>query len=299
MPFPRPRCVVSRTPAALGTLVLLLAAAACGNRSDRLETSADEVDLSTPVEITEREYTAFRAPANGVLTEEQVEKYLQTSLLQFDLVRKHGERLHGRLAEMEKRAERGGTIAGLRNLVDAGRTFAEAGDLFGGSYIRSARTLGYNPAELEWVRERIAEVGQYLMVKPMHEMAAQSAAEMRASIEQLRQEMASGAVAGFSEADLESMLQSADEVEANAQNLDVSQETLANLEVLRRARPAVSDPMWTAVSFAGGLGYLAFSGLADPNDPEAQQKLDEYRTLFEDALANRVTAGMEDSRSDN
>ena len=38
--------------------------------------------------------------------------------------------------------------------------------------LRSARTLGYNPAEMEWVRDRMAEVSGYLVAKPMQAQAA-------------------------------------------------------------------------------------------------------------------------------
>jgi hypothetical protein len=41
-------------------------------------------------------------------------------------------------------------------MAAAGQTMYQVGDLIGGSYVRSARSLGYNPAEMEWVRERMA-----------------------------------------------------------------------------------------------------------------------------------------------
>jgi hypothetical protein len=69
-----------------------------------------------------------------------------------------------------------------------------------------------------------------------------------------------------------------------------------NLDVLRRFRPAVTDPMWVAVGISSGAsGFLALSGIGDPQDAEAQEKLDDFRRLFTDALENRVTPGMESS----
>src|SRR5690606_8354231 len=112
--------------------------------------------------------------------------------LQFDLIRKHSERLHERVAQMEKREEEGGALSGLRNLMDASRTIAEFGDLIGGSYIRASRTLGYNPAEMEWVRERIAETSTYLLFKPVQEGFAAGAREARERIEALQAEAATG-----------------------------------------------------------------------------------------------------------
>jgi hypothetical protein len=286
-------------PFRLAALALLAALAACGGRADDVEATPEDVDETTAVEITEQEYAAFRAPRDSVLTPEQVEAYLKTSLLQFDLVRKHSERLHARVQEMEKRAEKGGTIAGLRNLVDAGRTVGEFGDLIGGSYVRSARTLGYNPAEMEWVRERMTEVGAHLAVLPMHDAARKGTEEIRAQAELMRQQLAVAgeSALGFSEADIDQMLAAAAEAETQyAQEIQGSRAVQANAAVLHRAKPAVTDVMWTAIGFTGGTaGLLAWGGLSNPEDAELQQKIDEYRRLFTDALANQVTPGMEPS----
>lgn len=284
----------------LSTLVpagmLALALAACGGGGDdSAEAKPEDVDQSTPVAVTDEEMAKFRAPADSVLTPAQVEAYLKTSLLQFDLVRKESATLHERFKEMEQREKEGGTLGGLRNMVAAGQTMYQAGDLIGGSYIRSARSLGHNPAEMEWVRERMAEVAGYLAMKPMYESAAQSAGQMRTQAEELRAQLAGGNNPGFSEADVQQMFTSADEMEAQARaQMQASRVVAANLEVLRRARPAVTDAMWGTVGFAGGAqGLLALSGLTDPNDTEAQKKLDEFRLVYQDALANRVSKGME------
>jgi hypothetical protein len=292
------RMTTRKRAAVLGLAVALAGlAAGCGGRGDGADADVDDVDLDSPIAITDKEAGSFRAPGDGALTEQQVEMYLKTSLLQFDLVRKHSERLHERVAQMQEREKKGGALAGLRNLADAGRTFVEAGDILGGSYIRSARALGYNPAELEWIRERFLEVGSYLAMKPMHDAAAASARELRASAEKMREEMASGQAPYLSESEINAMLVSAEEMETAAREPDVSGAVLASLANMRKARPALNDTMWTALSFTGGFGGLAFAGLADPNDQEAQEKLDELRKLFEDALANRVSAGMEDAPS--
>jgi hypothetical protein len=282
----------------LALLPLVLGLAACGGRSDNLDATPEDVDETTSVAITEQEYAAFTPPRDSVLTAAQVEAYLKTSLLQFDLVRKHSERIHGRVQEMEKRSERGGAVAGLRNLMDAGRTMMEIGDQIGGSYIRSARTLGYNPAEMEWVRERMGEVAMYLAVKPMHESARQGAREMREQAAQLRQQLAGpgGEAMGFTEEQIQGILDAADQTEAGLDDQQAPRAMLASIETLRRARPAVTDPMWSSIGIAGGTsGLLGLSGLADPNDQEAQRRLDEFRRVFTDALANQVTPGMETS----
>lgn len=265
----------------------------CRGNSDSMDATPDDVDEDTPVEITEEERADFDAPADSVLTDEQVTMYLKASLLQFDLVRKHGERLQERMEKMEERAEKGGTLAGLRNLMDAGSTLVEYGDLIGGSLIRSSRTLGYNPAEIEWVRERMSEMSGYVMFKPMQEAFAQSAEVARQNLEEMQSALAeNGEESGFTEEDIAAALQNIDETENTSYNVPPS--VLKNIEVLHDAKPNVTDQMWSAIGLTGGtMGLVALSGLNDPNDLEAQQKLDEYRQLFTDALENRVSPGME------
>lgn len=266
--------------------------AGCGGDSAKMDATPDDVDMDTPVTITEKEAQAFKEPADSVLTEAQVTAYLKTSLLQFDLIRKQSAGLHEKAAEMEKREKKGGTLNQLRNLASAGGMMMQVGDMVGGSYIRSARTLGYNPAEMEWVRGRMAEIGGYMMMQPMREQAKLGAKQIREQAEQMKSQLASGAASGFTAADIDNMLSSADEVEKNAET-EVDRSVLANLAVLRKSRPAVTDAMWGAVGFAGGSMGLAALGLSDPNDADSQKKLDEFRRLYEDALANRVSEGME------
>ncbi|HEV2736837.1 MAG TPA: hypothetical protein VGV85_18500, partial [Longimicrobiaceae bacterium] len=298
MPFSLPFRSRSRRSALLPAGMLALALAACGGGGDEsAEARPEDVDMSTPVAVTEEEIDDFEAPADSVLTPAQVEAYLKTSLLQYDLIRKESVGIHARVAEMEERGKDGGTLGGLRNMVAAGQTMYQVGDLIGGSYIRSARSLGYNPAEMEWVRERMTEVAGHLMMKPMYEQSVASAAQMRTQAEELRTQMAAAGSAGFTEADVQQMLASADQAEAQArEQMAAGRAVQANLEVLHRARPAVTDAMWGTVGFAGGAqGLIALSGLSDPNDAEAQKKLDEFRVVYQDALANRVSKGMENA----
>jgi hypothetical protein len=300
MPLSLPSRSRVRRSALLPAGLLALALAACGGGGDEAsgEAKPEDVDMSTPVAVTEDEMNDFKAPADSVLTPAQVEAYLKTSLLQYDLVRKESEGIHAKVAQMEERAKDGGTLSSLRNMAAAGQTMMQVGDLIGGSYIRSARSLGYNPAEMEWVRERMAEVAGYVMVtKPMHEQAVQSAALMRTQAQELRTQMAAAGGAGFSEADVQQMVASADQGEAEAKaQMEAARVVRANLEVLHKARPAVTDAMWGTVGFAGGAqGLIALSGISDPNDAEARKKLDEFRVVYQDALANRVSKGMENA----
>ena len=87
------------------------------------------------------------------------------------------------------------------------------------------------------------------------------------------------------------MFKQADEMEKDL-TFRVDPSGYANLEVLRRVRPRVTDGMWMQLGGHGG-GLFALPVLSAPNDANAQRRLEDYRRLFEDALANRVTPGME------
>jgi hypothetical protein len=247
-----------------------------------------EVDQKSEGSVTEAEANAFKAPADSSLTPQQVEAYLRTSLTQFDLIRSEAPALHQQVAEMEKRGKSGGLISGLRNAAEGIGAMSHWADLVGGSYVRSARTLKYNPAEMEYVRERMGAVSAYLMTKPMQEYGKQAAQQLRQSAEAMRGQP------GVEQAQIDQMMQQAAEMEKNAQESNVSPAIRQNLDALKRARGNVTEPAWQQIGFAsGGMGILALSGLGDPADTATTRKLNEFRQLYTDALNNRVTPGTE------
>lgn len=275
---------------------LLLLAAACGGddnpqvAGNSQAENAGAVDQASSATATEKELAGFKAPADSLLTPQQVEAFLRTTLVQFDLIRQEAPQYHAKVAEMEKRGENGGIVAGLRNMADAGNVLVGFGDLVGGSYVRSARSLSLNPAEMEWVRERMSEVSMALALQPMHESSLQMAQSIRQQAESYRGQP------GFDDAAIQEMLKSADEMEKSAreQMSGAGGAVTRNMEVLRRARPNVTDHMWTAVALVGGPGgLLGLTGLADPNDTTAVRQMNEWRRIYTDALANQVTPGME------
>lgn len=272
-------------------LAALLVLGACGGDADGgPDATPDDVSSESPASVTDAEREAFTPPADSMLTEAQVEAYLKTGLLHFDLVRQEGAELHERLRVMKERDEKGGTVNALRNMADVAGTLTQVENVIGGSYVRAARTLGHNPAELEWVRERMMETGIHLAMLPAREQAAKSAAEMRAQAEALRKQVAAGQIPGYTEADVQSMIDAADDLE----NMEgTSAAALRNVERLRAARPAVTDRMWSAIGWmAGGTGFAALASVVDANDAEGQRRLDEFRQLYADALANRASGDL-------
>jgi ElaB/YqjD/DUF883 family membrane-anchored ribosome-binding protein len=290
MPYTMPRIISVRRATAAG---LLLLAAACGGADAPEEQSqvanAENVDQESSATVTEKEQSSFTPPADGVLTTSQVDAYLRTTLVQFDLIRQEAPRYHQKVAQMEQRGEKGGLIAGLRNAADAGSVLVGFGDLVGGSFVRSARSQGLNPAEMEWVREQMAEVSGHLVMLPMYQNNIDMAVAMREQAEQYRGQP------GFTDAQVQEMINSANETERQArEQMTAAGAVTRNLEVLRRAKPNVTNHMWGAVALAGGAGGLiGLHGLAQPNDTTATRQMNEWRRIYTDALANKVTPGLE------
>jgi hypothetical protein len=284
--------------ARVGAVSFAFLAAACGGDKPGAESGAtpDDVDTEAAATVTEQEQAAYTPPADSSVTPEQVEAYLKTSLLQFDLVRREAAGFQEQAKRMEDRGKGGGVIAGLRNMADAASFITRFGDVVGGSYVRSARTLKYNPAEMEYVRERMGEVGGYLMMKPMLDAQIHAAVQMKEQAAALRTQLAAGELQGYTEQDVKNMEEQAAEMERSARQAaaDANRSALRNLEVLHRARGNVTDRMWASVTFSSGLqGWAALSGLSNPQDTTATRTLNEWRTLYTDALNNRVTPGME------
>lgn len=288
MQFSSPRI---RRALALG---LLAGTAACGFK-DRLAqkgaesggATAEDVDQKSAVAVTEAEQNAFKAPADSSLTNAQVEAYLRTSLLQFDLIRAEAPALHRQVAEMNERAKNGGVLSGLRNMAEGVNAMSHWADLVGGSYVRSARTLKQNPAEMEYVRERMAAVGGYLMMAPAQNSVKEMATSLRTQANAMKGQQ------GVTDEQVNAMLQQADEMEKNSANA-ASPALQQNLQTVHAARGNVTDAMWTQIGMAGGgMGLLALSGLGDPADTATANKLVQFRQLYTDALANKVTPGME------
>jgi hypothetical protein len=275
----------------LGLGLLVVAAGACGLKDKVAQghesgASAGDVDQKTEVAVTDQERAAFTPPADSSITPQEVEAYLKTSLLQFDLLRSEAPRMHQQVAEMDKRGKEGGVLNGLRNFSEGMSAISHWADFVGGSYVRSARTLKYNPAEMEYVRERMAAMSGYFMTKPMQSMGAT-----------LRQQaQAMKGQPGVTDEQVNALLAQADSMD---KQMEPSPAVKQNLAALHQARGNVSDAMWSQVGLAGGgMGLLALSGLGDPNDTATVRKMNEFRTVYTDALNNRVTAGMENKPAD-
>jgi hypothetical protein len=263
--------------------------AACGGDRAADPSSVAAIDPTSPPETTPEEAAGFHAPVDGLLSEAQITAYLRTSLLQFDLLREESGRIARAVERMESREGSGRGLARIQNMLAATNTLVQAAELVGGSFVRSARTLGYNPAEMDWVREQLAEISATLMMASMQDGAARAAEELREQVRTVREQQPGGPPPDGTAEYLQQLLVTADEIEAASHHGNASAPT-AGVQALRLARPAVTDEMWLAIGFAGGAsGLMALTGWSDPENSGLQARLGEWRRLFEDALENRAS----------
>ena len=250
-----------------GAVALALAAlafGACGR--DRAE---------APDQPTAAERAAFRAPADSSLTPQQVERYLRTTLRQFELLRAEGPEVRERLAAAPQRPQ---ALSGQRPGARPKSRQALWGDFVDAAFVRAARRLGYNPAELWFVRARMSAVSGHLLAAEAQASSGQTAALFRQQAEAMR------GTPGVTPAQIDGMLKAAEQAEQ--QGARPTPPRLAqNLEALRRARGNLSDPAWRRI--AGVAAGIGLSDLGTLPQAEAERRLNAFRELYRHALENR------------
>ncbi|HEU0298226.1 MAG TPA: hypothetical protein VFR37_02205 [Longimicrobium sp.] len=245
--------------------MMLLAAAPAACSRDR---------AAGPDEVTKTEHAAFAPPADSSLTPRQVDRYLRTTLAQLELVQAEAPAVRARLATVRRPPPPApGAPKGARPKSRQ----ALWGDFVDAAFVRSARKLGYNPAELWYVRHRISAVGGHLMAAELHSSRDQAAALFRQQAEAMR------GAPGVTQAQIDAMLQAAAQAERQAAP-PASPRLVQNLGALRRARNALDDEAWGRIaSVAAGAGL---SDLGDVPEAELARRLDELRELHQDAVSN-------------
>lgn len=245
-------------------VLLLLALAAC---------SRDRGRPSDSGELSARERAAFAAPADSALTVEQVDQYLRTSVAQFELLRAEAPAMRERLAAARQERAQQPPASSPRG---ARRKTPQAlwGDFVDGTFVRAARELGYRPAELLYVRGRVAAAGGQLLATGMHASRDQAAALFRQQADAMR------GAPGVSQQQIDAMLRAADQAERQAA-APVRAKVSQNLDVLRRAR-GVPDATWGRIAAVAGGAETGELGTLPQTEAEA--RLDQLRVLYLGAL---------------
>jgi hypothetical protein len=257
-PIPHP----SRTIRAAIAVSLLALGACFGDRD------------SGSGELSQAERAAYTAPADSSLTAAQVDRYLRTTLAQVELLRAEGPQVRARLATVQRASAPPAGAKGPRPKTRQ----ALWSDFVDGAFVRSARKLGYRPAELLYVRERLSSVSGKLLATEMSGAKDQTAALFRQQAESMR------GTPGVTQAQIDAMLQAAAQAEQQTPR-PVHPRTAQNLAALRQAHPPLNDATWGKI--AGVAAGIGMGELGELPDADAGRRLDELRQLHRDALENR------------
>lgn len=228
-------------------------------------------------EISPSEHAAFQAPADSSLTPEQVDRYLRTALGQFDILRAEAPATRKQLAAMRRDSKP--AVSAPPGAKRPKSQQALWGDFVDATYVRAARKLGYNPAELWYVRHRISAAGGHLLAGEMQGSKSQAASLFRQQAEAMR------GAPGVTQAQIDAMLKAAAQAEGQEPVRAVPPRLAQNVEALRRARGEISDAAWGRV--AGVAAGVGVTDLGRIPDGQIGRKLDELTTLYQAALANR------------
>lgn len=146
------------------------------------------------------------------------------------------------------------------------------------AFVRAARKLGYNPAELWFVRARMSAVSGHLLAAQAQASSGQTAALFRQQAESMR------GTPGVTPGQIEAMLQAAER--ADEQKTWPTPPRLAqNLEAMGRARSNLSQSAWRRI--AGVASGIGVSDLGALPQPQVEGRLNGLRELHRHALENR------------
>lgn len=160
-PFMRSsRWVVSALAVVL-LLGLVLSLTACGRGDDEADI-AENLEETGTMDVLERAgEDEYEPPADGELTEDQVEMYLAVQERAAKIRQLTGERLR----EKQQEAEAEGGQAGF---MDALRSLGDVSD-YATAELRAAQELGHNTAEYQWVQGEVMEAQVARMSRGMQE----------------------------------------------------------------------------------------------------------------------------------
>jgi hypothetical protein len=170
------RCTVSALAAAAVLLGLVLPLAACGRGDDEASIEENLARTGTLDVLEQAGEDEYEPPADGELTESQVEMYLAVQERAVKIRKVTAERLR----EQEKEREAKGEKAGF---MDAMRSLGDASD-FVTAEIRAAKELGHNSAEYQWVQEKVMEAQVARMTAGMREQMGAASEQFVAIMEQ-------------------------------------------------------------------------------------------------------------------
>lgn len=151
-------------PALVAALAVALAAGGCGRGDDEAsieERLADTGSMKVLEEAAEAEYDA---PADGELTEDQIEMYLAVQERAWKIRQVAANKVEEKTKDAEGEDKEVGFLDAMRSLGDVGD--------FVTAELRAAQELGHNPAEYQWVQGKVLEAQMARATAGMREQMA-------------------------------------------------------------------------------------------------------------------------------
>ena len=183
--------MIPRTSSPVLLALLISAALLASGCKDEAPEKADKAPLR-PMEImAEVAKAKYASPADGRLTEKQVEMFLAVK-------EREREIREAAVQEMEAKAQKEGE-------ADAAESARSVGDVVGLTLadLRAALELGHNPKEYTWVKERVAEA----QVAEANRILSERVDENRAQYLAMLEEERKGATAGEQRAEIDRQIE--------------------------------------------------------------------------------------------
>lgn len=136
-------------PGVLIVLAVALVAGGC-NRGDDKASIEDRLDKTGSMKVLEDMADAeYEPPADGELTESQIEMYLAVQERGWKIRQVAAKKLEEKTKDSEGKDKQVGFFDAMRSLGDVGDVIT--------ADLRAAQELGHNPAEFQWVQGKVIE----------------------------------------------------------------------------------------------------------------------------------------------
>lgn len=213
-------------------LVFALGLAACGGGEDEASIEERLEEKGTMEVMEEAGKAEYDPPADGRLSEAQVERYIEVQERAAKIRQVAQKKMEEKAAADEEAGEADSVWSQVRNMGDAMQGF---GDVMTAE-IRAAQELGHNPAEYQWVKEQVVEALATDAMQRMQHGLGEAQAELLAGLEAQRDEIEDPEQRAAMDRQIETMRESMEEAEEGELDAAVKH----NVELVKRYEEEIS-----------------------------------------------------------
>jgi len=151
-------------PALVAVLAAALAAGGCGGGDDEASVEDRLAETGTMDVLEKAGEAEYDPPADGELTEDQVEMYIAVQERAWKIRQVTAKKVEEKTKDAEGQDRQVGFLDAMRSLGDVGD--------FVTAELRAAQELGHNPAEYQWVQGKVLEAQMARATAGMREQMA-------------------------------------------------------------------------------------------------------------------------------